>query len=78
MKKAQVHEVREELAKYITEAEQGEEIIITKHKKPVARLVAYEEEKPAFPDMKEFREQFVMKGKPLSNTVVEMRNEERF
>jgi prevent-host-death family protein len=78
MKKAQVHEVRDELAKYITEAEQGEEIVITKHKKPVARLVAYEEGKPEFPDLTEFRNSIKMEGKPLSETVIEMRNEERF
>jgi prevent-host-death family protein len=78
MKKAQVHEVREQLAKYLTEAEQGEEIVITRHEKPVARLVAYEDKKPTFPDLTEFREQFAVKGKPLSNTVIEMRNEERF
>lgn len=78
MKKVQVNEVREKLAKYLAEAEQGEEIIITKHSKPVARLVAYEEKKPKFPDLTEFRKQFKVKGKPLSEIVIEMRREERF
>jgi len=78
MKKVQVNQVREQLAKYLAEAEHGEEIIITKHSKPVARLVAYEEKKPKFPDMSEFRKQFKVKGKPLSEIVIEMRREERF
>lgn len=78
MKKVQVNEVREKLAKYLAEAEQGEEIIILRHSKPVARLVAYKDEKPEFPDMTKFRKQFKDKGKPLSEIVTEMRREERF
>ncbi len=78
MKKVQVNEVREKLAKYLAEAEQGEEIIILRHSKPIARLVAYKEGKPEFPDMTMFRKQFKDKGKPLSEIVTEMRREERF
>lgn len=77
MKKVQVNEVREKLAKYLAEAEQGEEIIILRHSKPVARLVAYKKGKPKFPDMAKFRKQFKAKGKPLSKIVTDMRNEER-
>ncbi len=47
--KVQVNEVREKLAKYLSEAEQGEEIIILRHSKPIARLFAYKEGKPKFP-----------------------------
>lgn len=65
MKKVQVNEVREQLAKYLAEAEQGEEIIILRHSKPIARLVAYKEGKPKFPDMTTFRKQFKDKGKPF-------------
>ncbi len=78
MKKVQVNEVREQLAKYLAEAEQGEEIIITKHSKPVARLMAIEKKEKRFEDMEEFRKQFQSKGKPLSQIVIDMRNEDRF
>ncbi|MEX0721735.1 MAG: type II toxin-antitoxin system prevent-host-death family antitoxin [Balneolaceae bacterium] len=79
MKKVPINEVREHLAKYLTKAEHGEEIIITKHNKPIAKLVNYTEaKKPKFPDMTEFRKQFKVKGKPLSETVIEMRREDRF
>lgn len=80
MKKVQVNEVRESLAKYLSEAEQGEEIVITRHSKPVARLIAYEEkEKTGFPDLTEFRKSLKVKGKPMSEVVIDMRrNEERF
>lgn len=77
MKKVQVNEVREKLAKYLAEAEQGEEIIITRHSKPIARLVPMEKKGNRFEDMEEFRRQFKVKGKPLSQIVIEMRNEER-
>lgn len=44
MKKVPVNKVREHLAKYLTEAERGEEVVITRHNKPVAKLVNYEKE----------------------------------
>lgn len=78
MEKVQINEVREKLAKYLAEAEQVEEIIILLHSKPVARLTAYKEGKPEFPDMTTFRKQFKDKGKTFSEIVTEMRSEERF
>jgi len=79
MKKVPVNKVREHLAKYLTEAERGEEVVITRHNKPVAKLVNYEKpKKTGFPDMTEFRKRFNVKGKPLSETVVDMRREERY
>lgn len=77
MKKVQVNEVREKLAKYLAEAEQGEEIIITRHSKPIARLVAYEEKEPKFPDLTEFRNSIKMEGSMLE-TLLEMRREDRY
>ena len=77
MKKVQVNEVREKLAKYLAEAEQGEEIIITRHSKPIARLVAYQEDKPKFPDLTEFRDSIKVKGSVLE-TLLEIRKEERY
>ena len=79
MKKVPVNKVREQLAKYLNEAERGEEVIITKHNKPIARLVHYKEtKKPQFPDMDEFRKKIEVKGKPLSETVIAMRRNARF
>lgn len=78
MKKVQVNEVREKLAKYLAEAEKGEEIIITKHSKPVARLMPVESKRLEFPDLTEFRKKISLKGKPMSEEVSEMRREERY
>lgn len=77
MKKVPVNQVREQLAKYLTEAERGEEVVITRHNKPIAKLVNYEEpKKPKFPDMEEFRNNLQVKGSVL-DTLLEMRKEER-
>ncbi|MEQ8577089.1 MAG: type II toxin-antitoxin system prevent-host-death family antitoxin [Balneola sp.] len=79
MKKVPVNQVREELAKYLTAAENGEEIIITKHNKPIAKLVNYNEpKKTKLPDMTEFRKQFKVKGKPMSEFVIDMRKEDKY
>ncbi|HLR76228.1 MAG TPA: type II toxin-antitoxin system prevent-host-death family antitoxin [Balneolaceae bacterium] len=42
MKKIQVNKMRERLAHYLDEAEQGEEIVIIRHSKPVAKLTVRE------------------------------------
>ncbi|MDR9417431.1 type II toxin-antitoxin system Phd/YefM family antitoxin [Gracilimonas sp.] len=79
MKKVPVNKVREQLAKYLTEAERGEEVIITKHNNPIAKLVNYKEpkKKKKFPDMTEFRKSLNVEGSVL-DTLLETRNEERF
>lgn len=78
MKKVQVNKVREKLAKYLSQAEQGEEIIITKHSKPIARLMPVERKRSEFPDLSEFREKIAVRGKSMSEEVSEMRREERY
>lgn len=78
MKKVPVNQVREHLAKYLTANEHGEEVIITKQNKPIAKLVNYEETgKPKFRDMTDFRDSLNVKGSVL-DTLLETRNEERF
>lgn len=79
MTRIPINEVREHLAKYLSKAEQGEEVIITKYNKPIAKLVNYEEpKKPKFPDMTEFRKKIKVKGKPMSEFVIDMRREEKY
>jgi len=77
MKKVQVNKIREHLAKYLAEAEQGEEIVITRHSKPVARLLPVDHGKPVFPDLEEFRKKIKVSGKPMSEEIVELRKLER-
>jgi len=75
-----VKQVRERLSQVIGEAERGGETVITRYGKPVARIVPVEQDRPAFPDMTEFRKSLKVKpGSPtLTDTLLDMRREERF
>jgi prevent-host-death family protein len=78
MKKVQVNEVREHLAKYLAEAEMGEEIVITKHNQPVARLMPVKGEHSEFPDLGEHRNKLIVRGKPASKEITDSRKDERY
>ena len=56
----------------------GEEIIITRRGKRVARLVNEVEGSKKLPSLREFRKTIAIDGKPLSQVVLENRDEERF
>ena len=45
MKKANLHEAKTQLSKLVELAGQGEDVVICKAGKPVARLIAYEQKK---------------------------------
>jgi len=80
MKEKQVNQVREHLARYLTEAERGEEIVVTRHSKPVAKIVPYEKKQSqaTLPDLATHRQQVSTKGAPLSDDVINLRDEERY
>lgn len=46
MKIVNVHEAKAHLSEYLAAVERGEEVVIARHNKPVARLVAVEPEQP--------------------------------
>jgi len=46
MKTVNVHEAKAHLSEYLAAVERGEEVVIARRNKPVARLVAVEPEKP--------------------------------
>jgi len=46
MKTVNVHEAKAHLSEYLAAVERGEEIVIARRNKPVARLVAVEPDKP--------------------------------
>ncbi len=78
MIKTGIKETRKRLSEYINMVQKGEEIIITKRDEPVAKLVPVE--KKSLRDLKshkELRNAIKPKGKPLSQIVIESR-EERF
>ena len=72
---------REKFKEILDSASQGETISITRRDEEVARVVPPERpNEGCFPDMTEFRKRLKskVKGKSLTQTVIEMRNEERF
>lgn len=72
-------EARKRLGDLVRAAERGESTVITRRGRTVARLVPAREPKAkGFPDLTEFRNTIKIKGKPLSETVIKMRKEERF
>ena len=68
-------EARKRLSELVRAAERGESLVITRRGKEVARLVPPEQTHlQGFPDLTEFRNSIKLKGKPMSKTVIEMRD----
>jgi len=72
-------EARRNFSDLVRAAERGESVTITRRGKQVARIVAAEQEplRP-LPELSEFRASIKVSGKPLSQTVADMRAEERY
>lgn len=73
-----VKEARGKMGLLIKRVKNGEEVIILHRRKKVARLVPIDSQGKTLPSLKNFRSSISIKGKPLSNVVVEQRNEERY
>ena len=72
-------EARKRLSELVRAAERGESVTITRRGKEVARIVpAAQKPLKPLPDLAEFRASIRVKGKPLSQTVIDMRAEERY
>lgn len=72
-----VKEARSRFSAILSQAEEGEEIVIMRRGKPIARLSPFVEKKQRLPSLKEFRASIKVVGEPLSSTVIRNRNEER-
>ena len=79
MDTVKLSEARRRLSELVRAAERGESVSITRRGKEVARIVPAEKKplKP-LPDLTEFRASIKMKGKSLSQTLIDMRAEERY
>jgi len=73
-----VKEIRSNLSALLERVERGEEIIITRHGKKIARLISAGKLRTSLPSLAEFRSGIKAKGKPLSRTVIDSRNRERY
>lgn len=78
MAQVTIREARSKLRALIERAEAGEEIVILRRGKQVARLVPPEREPNRFPDLSSFRASIAVRGEPLSETVIRQRRDSRY
>jgi len=78
MIKAGVREVRQRLSEYLRKVQEGEEVVITLRDEPMARIVPFaRKQAKSLASHRDLRERVSTSGKPLSQIVIEQR-EERF
>ena len=73
-----VKEARDNIGKLLDRTEKGEEILISRRGKKVARLVPVDVLKKRLPDLGAFRASIAVRGAALSQTVIDARNTERY
>lgn len=78
MEEINAREARRQLSALLDRVEQGEEILLTRRGKPVARLVPPQAEPKALPRLEDFRAAVTVSGRSLSEEVVKARQEERY
>ena len=71
-----VKEARSKLSTLLNKVEKGEDVVVKRRGKRVAKLVSVAHDQ-AFPSLKEFRASIKI-SKPLSKTVVQGRQKERY
>jgi prevent-host-death family protein len=73
-----VKEARSRFSAILSQAEEGDEIVIMRRGKAVARLVPCAENRRKLSSLKDFRATIRIKGEPMSETVIRNRIEERY
>lgn len=78
MRKVSVKEARQNLRELIEQVAAGEEIILLRRGKEVARIVPPKRSRKKLPSLESLRESIHLKGKALSQEVISAREEERY
>ena len=78
MLKVNVEEAAHDLKELLRRVAAGEEITLVEHDKPVARLVPPSNRQNLLAEMREFRRSLSVNGEPLSQTVIEARQEKLY
>ena len=73
-----VKDARSKLSSLLDRVEKGEEVIITRRGKKVARLVPQRDKDKHLPALTDFRASIHISGTPLSTIVMDARKEERY
>lgn len=66
-------EFRKHAAGFLDKVDRGEEVIITRHKKPLARLIPYHAEETSLPSWQNKALRLKIKGIALSKAIIEDR-----
>ena len=77
MLEVNVRDARSNLSSLIDRVEAGEEIIITRRGKKVVKMISPHVEN-SLPKLRDFRSSLKIKGKPMSQEVIDARREERY
>jgi prevent-host-death family protein len=73
-----VKEARAKISSLLAITEKGEEVVIMRRGKRIARLIAVGDVLKRLPDLRGFRNSILVKGKSLSATIIQGREEERY
>ena len=73
-----VKEARKRLSSLLDRVEEGAEVILLRRGKEVARLVPSSATGKRLPSLRDFRSSIKLGGSPLSETVIQGRQEERY
>ena len=71
-------EVRGKLSSLLKQVEKGDEIVVLRRGKQVARLVPFQRKEKRLPNLREFRASIKVRGERLSVTILRGREEERY
>ena len=71
-------EARGKLSSLLKKVEKGDEIVVVRRGKQVARLIPFQRKEKHLPQLREFRASIKIKGKPLSATISNSRGEARY
>jgi antitoxin (DNA-binding transcriptional repressor) of toxin-antitoxin stability system len=73
-----IEEATQNLYKLLEQVAQGEQFILMKEGKEIARLLPPQQVKKVFPSLNDFRKSIVLKGSSMSTTILAERENERY
>jgi len=77
-RKVNVREARESLRQLLDEVQAGDEVVVLRRGVEVGRLVRPKRKTGPLPDLSSFRASIKLRGKPLSQYVLEARRSSRY
>lgn len=78
MEQVSAKELRNNFREYLDRAEAGEEIVVLRRGKEVARIVPPQREPKQFPDLTEFRNSMKLRGESPLESLLKLREETRY